>query len=138
MSGNEELDFSEPNSSQYNKDSAKENQVTNNDQRSEKDAEANPEPGLEPLEIVDLNHNKRRVVGWLTRHPQSTIQELGDALNIPQTELASLLDHLLEEKRIIRSVRKDDVVFSAPLQGKVSRRLKGFPEDLWKKAGLDE
>ena len=103
-----------------------------------KNDQPDPKPGLEPLELIALNQKKRKVVGWLTRNQQSTLLELEDALNLNQEDLVILLDQLLEENQIIRADRDGDFVYSAPLQGKVSRKLKGFPEDLWKKAGLDD
>jgi len=48
------------------------------------------------------------------------------------------LAKLQEEKRIRSVERGDKILYSAPIHGRASRRLRGFPKDLWKKAGLDE
>jgi len=136
MSGDEELDkllFSIPKSSKKKDPPAGES-----GQPAKKQPESNQASGFDPLDLVELTSNQRKIVTWLSRHPQSRAQDLEEALEIPEKELENLLAELLKEKRI-KSVERDGVTtYSAPIHGQASRRLRGFPEDLWKKAGLDD
>jgi predicted HTH transcriptional regulator len=143
MSGDEELDkllFSIPKSSKKKKqaDSKENPPVDEPEQAAEKSAEADQDSGFDPLDVVELTDKQRKTVTWLSRHPRSSFQDIQEALEIPAEDLHGLLAELLEEKRI-RSVERDGkILYSAPIRGRASRRLRGFPKELWKKAGLDD
>ena len=96
------------------------------------------ESGFDPLDLVELRGKKRRIVAWLPRHPKSSFADLQAALAIPAEDLETLLAELLAEKKIESDEQGGETTYSAPIHGRASRRLRGFPEDLWKKAGLDE
>ena len=143
MSEDDELDkllFSIPKSSKKNrKRDSKENPPVNEpDQPAAKGSESGQDSGIDPLDMVVLRGRPRKIVMWLSRNPQSSLQDLQKALEFPQEDLEGLLAELLEENRIQSVDRDGETVYSAPIHGNASRRLRGFPEDLWKKAGLDD
>ena len=84
-----------------------------------------------------MRGRQRKIVTWLSRNPRSSLQDLQKALEIPREDLEGLLAELLEKNGIQSVDRDGETVYSAPIHGNASRRLRGFPEDLWKKAGLD-
>jgi DNA-binding Lrp family transcriptional regulator len=88
--------------------------------------------------VVELNDQQRKIVTWLSRHRRSTFESIQEAVDIPAEELQGLLAELEEEKRIRSVARKGEVLYSASIHGQAGRRLRGFPEELWKKAGLDD
>ena len=143
MSGDEELDkllFSIPKSSRKKKETgSKENPQVEDPKPSAANAgESGQESGFDPLDLVDLEDQQRSLILWLTRHPQANLAEIEKAFTIPPEDLEGLLAQLIKEQRI-KSVEQDgETTYSAPIHGQASRRLRGFPEDLWKKAGLDD
>ena len=143
MSGDEELDkllFSIPKSSKKKKQAdSKENlPVDETEQPAKKSAEADQESGFDPVDVVELSDEQRKIATWLSRHPRSSFEDIQEALAIAPEELQGLLAKLQEEKRIRSVERGDKLLYSAPIHGRANRRLRGFPQDLWKKAGLDE
>ena len=143
MSGDEELDkflFSIPKSSRKKKEAdSKENLPADNlGLPAKKQNEPDLDLGFDPLDLVELRNNQRKIVTWLSRHPHSSTQDLEEATEIPVEDLEALLAELLEEKRIQSEEREGETIYSAPIHGQAGRRLRGFPEDLWKKAGLDD
>lgn len=142
MSGDEELDnllYSISNSSKKKKGKARrDSPVDLPRQPSTKSGESGQTSGIDPLEVVELSDQERKVVTWLSRHRRSSFEDIQKAVEIPLEDLQSLLDDLLKEKRINSVERNGKTLYSAPIHGRASRRLRGFPEDLWKKAGLDD
>jgi len=143
MSGDEELDkffFSIPKSSKRNKETVSDE--TPQSEESKLAANEAGEPGqvsgFDPLDLVELEDQQRNLITWLTRHPQATLSDIEDAFTIPREELERSLTQLLEDKRVKCVERGGETCFSTAIHGKSSRRLRGFPEDLWKKAGLDD
>ena len=143
MSGDDELDkllFSISDSSKKNKeDDSKESHPADEPQSpSTKRDESDQTTGFDPIDVVELTEQQRKIVTWLSRHSRSSFQDIQEALEIPAEELQGLLAELLEDKRIRSVERNGKTLYSAPIHGRASRRLRGFPEDLWKKAGLDD
>lgn len=143
MSGDEELDkllFSIPKSSKKKMEpDSKENPPGDEpEQPAKKGADADQDSGFDPLDVVELTEQQRKTVTWLSRHRRSSFQEIQEALEIPAEELQGLLAGLLEEKRIRSDEQDGEITYSAQFHGRADRRLRGFPEDLWKKAGLDD
>ena len=143
MSEDDELDkllFSIPKSSKKNRKrgSAENPPVNEPDQPAAKGSETGQDSGIDPLDIVVLRGRQRKIVTWLSRNPRSSLQDLQKALEIPREDLEGLLAELLEKNGIQSVDRDGETVYSAPIHGNASRRLRGFPEDLWKKAGLDD
>ncbi len=143
MSGDEELDrllFSMPKSSKKKKeaDSKKNLPADNLGLPAKKPGGSDLDLGFDPLDLVELRKNQRKIVTWLSRHPQASARDLEEATEIPKEDLEVLLAELLEEKKIQSEEREGKTVYSAPIHGQAGRRLRGFPEDLWKKAGLDD
>lgn len=141
MSGDDELDkllSSLSNSSRKKKKRTPEEDLLDEQQPSSKSAGSEQASGIDPLDVVELTEQQRKVVTWLSRHQRSRLEEIQEAVNIPPEELQEILEQLLEEKRIRAAIRKGETLYSAPIHGQASRRLRGFPEDLWKKAGLDD
>lgn len=145
MSGDDELDkllFSLSNSSKKKKNKqgdAKETPSAGESQQpSDESDETDQVPGFDPLDVVELTDEQRKVVTWLSRHRRSNFAAIQEALEIDPTELHTILDTLLEQKRIQSTVRNEQTLYSAPIHGRAGRRLRGFPEDIWKKAGLDD
>jgi len=140
MSEDEELDkllFSIPKSSRNKKKrDSKENPAADDPERPAK--KSSQDSGFDPLDLVELRGKKRRIVAWLPRHPQSSFDDLQEALQISREDLQRLLAELLQENKIQAEEQDGETTYSAPIHGKASRRLRGFPEDLWKKAGLDD
>jgi len=140
MSEDEELDkllFSIPKSSRKEKKrDSKENPAADDPGQPVK--KSSQDSGVDPLDLVELRGKKRRIVAWLPRHPQSSFADLQEALEISTEDLERLLAELLQENKIKSDERDGETTYSAPIHGKASRRLRGFPEDLWKKAGLDD
>lgn len=142
MSGDDELDkllSSLSSTSKKKKKSAgQENQAGEDQQPAQVRAESDQASGIDPLDVVGLTDEQRKVLNWLSRHQRSSFEDIQEAVAIPPDELQDLLNKLVEEKRIRAAIRKDQTLYSAPIHGQASRRLRGFPEDLWKKAGLDD
>ena len=143
MSEDEELDkllFSIPKSSKRKKETdSKENpQVEESKQPATKSGESGQDPGFDPLDLIDLEDQQGSLITWLTRHRQATLSDIQEALAIPQEDLEDLLGQLLEAQRIKSVERDGETTYSVSIHGRASRRLRGFPEDLWKKAGLDD
>ena len=143
MSGDDELDkllFSVSNSSKKRKkpDSKGDSSVDERQEPAPTHDEAEQESGIDPLDVVALSDQQRKIVNWLSRHRRSSFSDIQKAVDIPPDELQRLLSELKAEKRISSAKRKGETLYSAPIHGQASRRLRGFPEDLWKKAGLDE
>lgn len=143
MSGDDELDklfFSVPKSSRKKKEAdSKENLPADNlGLPAKKEGGSDLDLGFDPLDLVALRKNQRKIVTWLSRHPHSSVQDLEEATEVPKETLEGLLVELLKEKKIQSEEMEGETVYSAPIHGQAGRRLRGFPEDLWKKAGLDE
>lgn len=143
MSGDDELDkliFSMPNIPKKKKREDKEEKHKSEEPGSPKtqSSDSGDSSGSDPLDVVSLHGQERKLIAWLTRHPQSTIIDIQNALKLPQENLETLLGELLEKRRIQSEERDGETYYYAPLRGKASRRLRGFPDDLWKKAGLDD
>jgi hypothetical protein len=141
MSGDDELDkllssLSSP-ANKKKKSAAKKDQAAS-EQPAQKRKDSTETAGVDPLDVVELTGQQRKVVTWLSRHQRSSFAEIQEALAIPPQELQDLLDQLLEGKQIRAAKRKGQFQYSVPIHGRASRRLRGFPEDLWKKAGLDD
>ena len=142
MSGDDELDkllssLSGPAKKKKKSAAAKKDQAAEEKPAQKRTGSAETS-GVDPLDIVELTGQQRKVVTWLSRHQRSSFSEIQEALAIPAEELQDLLDELLEEKRIRAAKRKGQFQYSVAIHGRANRRLRGFPEDLWKKAGLDD
>lgn len=141
MSSDDELDkllFSLSNSSKKKDDAKATPSAGESQQPSDVSDETDQVPGFDPLDVVELNDEQRKVVTWLSRHRRSSFEAIQEALEVDPQELQGILDELLEEKRIHSTVRNEQTLYSAPIHGRAGRRLRGFPEDIWKKAGLDD
>jgi predicted HTH transcriptional regulator len=140
MSEDDELDkhlFSIPKSSRKKKKGdPKKNPAADDPEKPAK--KSRQDSGFDPLDLIELKGKKRRIVAWLPRHPQSSFGDLQEALQITTEDLERLLAELLQENKIQSDQHNGETTYSAPIHGKASRRLRGFPEDLWKKAGLDD
>lgn len=142
MSGDEELDkllFSMSRSSKENKktDAGNDPQGEASEQLPSKADEPGQDSGFDPLDLVDLEDQQRSLITWLTRHPQAVFSDMQEALGFSKEDLENLLAQLIEEQRIKCVEQDGEPCYSAPIRAQANRRLRGFPEDLWKKAGLD-
>ena len=142
MSGDEELDkllFSMSRSSKKNSepDAKDDPQVEASKQLPGKADESGQDSGFDPLDLVELGDQQRSLITWLSRHPQAVFSDIQETFEIPQEDLEDLLTQLIDEQRIKCVEKNGELCYSAPIRGRADRRLRGFPEDLWKKAGLD-
>ena len=142
MSGDEELDnllfsMSRPSKKNSEPDIKDDPQAEAAKQAPGKADASEQASGFDPLDLVDLEERQRSLITWLTRHPQALFSDIEEAFEIPKEDLENILTQLIDEQRI-KCVEKDgELCYSAPIRAQANRRLRGFPEDLWKKAGLD-
>jgi hypothetical protein len=142
MSGDEELDnllFSISKTSKKLKKSDPERAPADDDAHpAAKGAKSDQGAGVDPLDVVEMSDQQRKIVTWLSRNRRSNLQAIQEAVGIPAEEVQDLLVELEAEKRIRSVERKGEILYSAAIHGRASRRLRNFPDELWKKAGLDD
>ena len=96
------------------------------------------ESGINPLDLVELPDSEREILNWLSRRRKARIGEIQEALDISSDELEKALDQFTENSQVQLTQEGEDIYYRVVFKGKATRRLKGFPEDLWKRAGIDD
>ena len=90
--------------------------------------------GLGPLDILALPEDQREVVAWLSRKRAATVAEMAADLDKDEAELQALVEELLVAGHIKVANTEGNryrVKFG-------SRRHPDLPNDIWRKAGLED
>jgi hypothetical protein len=95
-------------------------------------------PGIDPLELLGLPADQREIINWLLRNRRATFAELLAALDKVVVDIPQQLDRLVADGHVEVIAFGGEDTYQVKFRGSSARRLRDFPKDIWKRAGLDE
>lgn len=93
--------------------------------------------GLTPLDLLTLPADQRKIVNWLSRAKQATVEEIQAALNMEREAVVRTLKQLVESGFLNEALANDTIVYRVQFRGKVRRGPVGLPGEIWARVDLD-
>ena len=93
--------------------------------------------GLNPLDLLELPREQRKVINWIARRKQVRFDEIEKGLKIDRKELQATLSVLKKADYLHEALIDGEVYYRVVFRGKISRTARGVPEHLWARVELD-
>ncbi|MBE2196517.1 MAG: cyclic nucleotide-binding domain-containing protein [Anaerolinea sp.] len=93
--------------------------------------------GLTPLDLLALPAKQRKIVNWLSRKKQASLNEMMAALGPDQTDLEAQLQELIKAEYIQETRTETGVEYRVVFRGTVRRGPVGLSSEIWSKVDLD-
>jgi CRP-like cAMP-binding protein len=119
--------------------------MSNNDLFSKLTGNGDPKPtrsgstesGLSSLDLLELPSDQRKLISWLTRRSQATLQEIADGLKVDPEKVMAMVSILRESKYIYEALHDGLVFYRVVFRNPARQKTSEFMTKLLARVDID-